>query len=186
MYKRNISYVTLLTFIWLSQNICSAADTLSIPITVEATIVIPPCTLNGGNALDVLFDDVQIRDVNRNIRPEKRTVTTSVSITCPAAVTSSNDLKVTMKGSRASFGNNVLTTTGGTGAGIELHQGNSTGLAFPLNQAMPLAGLGSVTGDMSSGYSGQLSFTSVVVKAGSADVTEGDFSATATLQLKQE
>ncbi|EMP6174909.1 type 1 fimbrial protein [Citrobacter amalonaticus] len=185
--KRNLYCLIILqACIWLPQNICSAADTLSIPVTVKATIVIPPCTLNGGYALDVDFNDVQIRDVNLNQRPEKRTVVKKVQITCPAAVTNTNDLKVTMSGLQAAAGSNILSTNGGRGAGIALYQGESSDTTFPLNQPIPLAGLGNVSGDATSGYSGQLSFTARVVKAGAADVTDGEFSAVATLLLKQQ
>ena len=176
----------LLGSMCLMPGISPAADTLSIPVTVRATIVIPPCTLNGGQVLDVDFADVQIRDVNRNLRPERRTVTKQITVTCPAAVTSPNDLKVTMAGTRAAAGNYILNTAGGQGAGIALYQGDSSVTTLPLNQAVPLAGLGSVSGDMTSGYTGQLAFTAVVVKAGTADVTEGAFSAAATLLLRQQ
>lgn len=186
MFKPGMRYLALLSCVWCSQNICLAADTLSLPITVTATIVIPPCTLNGGNPLDVDFGEIQVRDVNNNLHPEKRTIVKRVGIICPAAVTSTNDLKVTMNGSQASAGNNILLATGGHGAGIALYQRETSGTALPLNQSVALSGLGSVSGDTTNGFSGQLSFTSMVVKAGTANVTEGEFAATATLLLKQE
>ncbi|EAA0892422.1 fimbrial protein [Salmonella enterica] len=177
----------LLFSLSLLPGVSQAADTLSIPVTVKATIVIPPCTLNEGRVLDVNFNDVQIRDVNQNLRPERRTVTKQITITCPAAITSPNDLKVTVAGAQAAAGNYVLTTTGtGKGAGIALYQGDSAVTTLPLNQAVPLSGLGSVSGDMTNGYSGRLAFTAVVTKAGTTDVTEGEFSAGATLLLKQQ
>lgn len=187
MQKLRMHHGALLLSLSLASGVSQAADTLSIPITVKATIVIPPCTLNGGQALDVDFgENVMIRDVNQNRRPERRTVTKQITVTCPAAVTSVNDLKVTMSGTRATAGDYVLATTGtGKGAGIALYRGDTT-TTLPLNQAVPLSGLGSVSGDMTSGYTGQMSFTAMVVKAGSADVTEGEFNATATLLLKQQ
>lgn len=188
MQKLRMHHGALLLSLSLAPGVSQAADTLTIPVTVRATIVIPPCTLNGGQALDVDFGEyVMTRDVNQNRRPERRTVTKQITVTCPAAVTSANDLKVTMSGTRATAGNYVLATTGtGKGAGIALYQGDTTTTTLPLNQAVPLSGLGSVSGDMTSGYTGQMAFTAMVVKAGAADVTEGEFSATATLLLKQQ
>lgn len=188
MQKLRMHYGALLFGLSLLTGVSLAADTLNIPITVRATIVIPPCTLNGGQMLDVDFGEhVMIRDVNQNRRPDRRTVTKQITITCPAAVTSMNDLKVTMNGSRATAGDYVLATTGtGKGAGIALYQGDSPVITLPLNQTVPLSGLGSVSGDMTSGYTGQMALTAMVVKAGAADVTEGEFSATATMLLKQQ
>ena len=182
MQKLRIHHGVLLLSLSLAQGGSQAAAPLSIPITVKATVVIPPCTLNGGQALDVGFGEVMIRDVNQKRRPERRTVTKRITVTCPVAVPSANDLKVMMSGPRATAGDYVLTTTGtGKGAGIALYRGDTTTTTLPLNQAVPLSGLGSV-----SGYTGQMSFTAMVVKAGAADVTEGEFSATATLLLKQQ
>ncbi|STB68480.1 Minor fimbrial protein prsF precursor [Citrobacter freundii] len=105
MQKLRMHHGALLLSLSLAPGVSQAADTLSIPVTVKATIVIPPCTLNGGQALDVDFGEyVMIRDVNQNRRPERRTVTKQITVTCPAAVTSAGDLKVTMSGTRATAG----------------------------------------------------------------------------------
>ncbi|HEC7758697.1 TPA: fimbrial protein [Salmonella enterica subsp. enterica serovar Muenchen] len=186
MQKLRMHHGALLLGLSLLPGVSQASGALNIPITVKATIVIPPCTLNGGQALDINFDDVQIRDVNQNRRPERRTVTKQIAIICPAGVSNTNGLKVTMRGRRATAGNYVLATTGtGKGAGIALYRGDTT-TTLPLNQAVPLSGLGSVSGDMTNGYTGLMAFTAVVTKASTADVTEGEFEATATLLLKQQ
>ena len=163
-----------------------AVDTQNIPITITATVVIPPCTLNGGQLLTVDFKEVQTRYVNRNISESKRSVTTSVPIVCPSAVSNSNALKVTMRGAASNAGTYILNTNGGTGAGIALYQKDNTTAPLILNKTLPLSDLGSVIGNTDDGYQGSLSFTAVLVKGSAGvDVKEGVFSAAATLLLNQ-
>lgn len=136
--------------------------------------------------LTVNFNDVQTRHVNRNISEEKRSVTTTVPIVCPAAVSNTNELKVTMQGAPAPGGRYVLSTNGETGAGIALYQGDNTSTPLMLNRIIPLSALGNVTGNTDEGYQGSLSFTAVVVRGHAAiEVKEGAFSAAATLLLYQ-
>lgn len=163
-----------------------AVDTQSIPITIKATVVIPPCTLNGGQLLTVDFKEVQTRHVNRNMSEAKRSVTTTVPIVCPAAVSNTNELKVMMRGATANAGTYILNTNGSTGAGIALYQGDNTRSPLTLNKTLPLSALGSVTGNTDEGYQGSLSFTSMIVQGRTGvDVNEGTFSAAATLLVYQ-
>ncbi len=80
--RSNIYYLA----VFLSSS-SPAEDRIDIPITVKAEIMAPPCTLNRGETLNIDFEkQVQLQDVNLKLRPEVRTLTKKIDITCPLYV----------------------------------------------------------------------------------------------------
>lgn len=164
-----------------------ATQQTPIQIDITATVVVPPCTVNGGQAIDVLFGNVEISDVNDDGDNAARSVVKSIQVACPPGITDSNALKVTVTGT-TSGATNRLVTSESTGAGIGLYQGSVLTSQTPLTvgTALPLSGMGSVTGSYDNGYNGELTFSARVEKANSGTgVVPGDFSATATLVVEQ-
>ncbi|TSB25746.1 fimbrial protein [Serratia marcescens] len=164
-----------------------AAQTAPIPIDIKATVVIPPCTINSGQAIDVLFGNVEISDVNNDGSNAVRSVVKTVPVICPPGIVDSNALKVTVSGTTAGATNRLVTSES-TGAGIGLYQGSVlTGLTpLTVGMALPLSGMGSVTGSYDNGYNGELTFSARVEKASNGvNVVPGDFSATATMVVEQ-
>ncbi|MBH2627295.1 fimbrial protein [Serratia marcescens] len=164
-----------------------ATQQTPIQIDIKATVVVPPCEVNAGQAIDVLFGNVEISDVNDNGDNAARSVVKTIQVACPPGITDSNALKVTVTGT-TSGATNRLVTSESTGAGIGLYQGSVLTSQTPLTvgTALPLSGMGSVTGSYDNGYNGELTFSARVEKAnGGTGVVPGDFSATATLVVEQ-
>lgn len=164
-----------------------ATQQTPIQIDIKATVVVPPCEVNAGQAIDVQFGNVEISDVNDDGDNAARSVVKTIQVACPPGITDSNALKVTVTGT-TSGATNRLVTSESTGAGIGLYQGNVLTSQTPLTigVALPLSGMGNVTGSYDNGYNGELTFSARVEKAsGGTSVVPGDFSATATLVIEQ-
>lgn len=164
-----------------------AAQQAKIQIAIKATVVIPPCEINGGQAIDVAFGEVDISDVNYDRNNGGRSVVKTVQVSCPPGVTDSNALKIKVSGTTSEATNRLL-TSGGSGAGIGLYQGNVLTNLKPLTigSLLSLNEVGSITGSYESGYNGEFTFSARVEKANSStSVVPGEFAATATLIIEQ-
>lgn len=138
-----------------------AADNLKF----HGTLIAPPvCTINNNETIEVEFGDVLINKIDGTRYAQD----VPYEITCDSTVRdSSMTMTLTLSGSATTF-NNAAVTTSVSGLGIELQQNDkpfTLGSSVTINeQSIP-------------------TLKAVPVKASGAALTEGEFDATATLQV---
>lgn len=156
------------------------ADDITVNIT--GMIVIPPCTVNNGNTIDVDFGNISVTDVanNQNIR------TQNVPVNC-AYYQGIPYVKVT--GSQLSGAATNILATNISQFGIALYQGSGTTQPMALGNGTPDRNGGYVGSVVQSGLSGvnqangQFTFTAVPYLLGTAFPAAGAFSASANMSI---
>lgn len=135
-------------------------------VTVQGTVMLPTCTLNGGNPIKVDFGDVLTTSID-GANYKKTPV--DYTLDCEGDMTGNSLLQMSITGTDASFGDGLLVT-------------DKTGLAVQfLSDSAPLA---LNTGLVKFDYSGQLpAIFAVPAKDPSATLTAGVFTATAVLHV---
>jgi type 1 fimbria pilin len=160
------------------------AKETSIPITIKATVVVPPCEINNNVAIDFSFGNVEISNVNAPTDDAMRSVIKSIPFTCPPGV-SERGLKMTIAGV-TSGASNRLKTNENAGAGIGLYEGDSFTTPVLVGSAVPFANVGTIIGDIANGYTGTLTLSARVEKENdNTNVVPGVFNASATMVLEQ-
>lgn len=131
-------------------------------VTVQVTVLVPPpCVINDDRPIEVDFGEVvttRVDGVNYR-RP------VGYTLSCKGAV--SNDIKLQIQGTGASFDNRVLQTRK-TGLGIELQQGDKK---LPVNRWLNFT------------YPNVPALWAVPVKQSGATLKGGEFTASAILQV---
>lgn len=154
-----------------------AVDTM---INISGTVYIPPCNVNGGNAIIVDFGQVSVLNVN-GINGSKST-TVPISCSYYHGIPHVQVIATQLSGAP----NNVLKANVGSNQnfGIALYMGNSVNSSYPL----PLNGTGNgypinqgMTNINSS--SSNFTFTSVPYKMGTTELSTGSFNASATMAI---
>ncbi|EES6429689.1 fimbrial protein [Escherichia coli] len=149
---------------------------VDIPINITGSIIIPPCEINNGNAINVDFGNIRATELEK--REYKKTV--SFPVNC---LYYQGDAYVKITGQTMDGKENVLATNI-NGLGIALYQGDGEVNHLKL-------------GDGSSGYGykdiGSLSdknvanaiftFTAKVYKNDNFSINEGEFNATALINV---
>ena len=140
-------------------------------VTVKGNVTQPPCEINGGAAIDVLFgNDVMTTRID-GISYQKKAVKYSVS--CEGDMSAASALEIVIKGSSASFDSGLLKTNI-TGLGIQFLNGADK---LPLN-----------TGAAKFDYLTNLPPTiyAVLARDPSVILSGGEFSATATMYVNYQ
>lgn len=138
-----------------------AADNLKF----HGTLISPPsCTISNGNTIEVEFGDVLINQIDGT----RYIIDVPYEITCDSSVRdASMAMTLTLSGAATSFNNAAITTTV-PGLGIELQQNDTPfvlGSTITVNeQSIP-------------------TLKAVPVKQSGVALVEGEFDATATLQV---
>lgn len=136
-------------------------------LTVTGVVIQPSCSINDGGSISVNFgDDIMTTRIDGHAYKKKQL---SYSVDCEGNMASSA-LKITIKGTTASFGDGLLQTTK-SGLGVQFL---ADGVAIPLN-----------TGAAKFDYQvSQLPvIEAVLARDTSITLTGGAFSATATLDV---
>ncbi|WP_337264912.1 MULTISPECIES: fimbrial protein [unclassified Serratia (in: enterobacteria)] len=147
----------------LSVLLLSAPSIANIPVNIRGTVIIPPpCTINNNQTIRVDFGDeimtTRIDGVNY-----KQAITYSLS----CDIQKSNNLKMSIQGTAASFNSAVLRTDK-NGLGIALYHGTQ-----PLN----------ANTWFSYTYPSKPELYAVLVKQSGATLTGGEFTSSATLLI---
>jgi type 1 fimbria pilin len=140
-------------------------------VSVSGNVVLPPCTLNGGNTIDVNFgDDVMITRIDGK---EYKKQPVNYNLSCEGDMSNGNNLlSITISGSVASFGSGLLKTDK-SGLGVQF-----------LNYTTPLA---VNTGQAKFNYnSSHPTLFAVLAKNSASPPTAGEFSATATMSVNYQ
>ncbi|TFZ52762.1 fimbrial protein [Serratia proteamaculans] len=138
-------------------------------VTVTATVLMPPCEINAGNAIDVDFgNDVMTTRIDGNSY-QKRKV--NYTVECEGTL-SSPDLKLRINGSPAGFDNSLLTT-------------NKAGLAvrFSSDSSNLALNSGVITFDYNAT---QPAVFAVLAKDPAVTLTGGAFVAAATMSVEYQ
>ncbi|MGB8665546.1 MAG: fimbrial protein [Serratia inhibens] len=131
-------------------------------VTVKVTVVAPPpCVINGNRPIEVEFGDVMTTRVDGN------NYKMPVNYTLSCTGSSSNAMKLQVKGTGAAFNATVLLTNK-AGLGIELRQGDTK---LAVNRWLTFS------------YPNTPTLWAVPVKQAGATLTGGEFSAGATMAV---
>lgn len=161
----------------------AAGSVSAVDVTVNITgeIVIPPCTVNNGQTIEVDFGDVPVTDVTNSQFRQKK----DVAVTC-TYYQGTPYIKVT--GTQLTgAGTNVLSTNI-SNFGIALYQGDGVGTPLVLGNGTS-GGSEYIGYPVTSGLSGTgtasgiFTFTAAPYKTGSAELAAGTFSATASMSI---
>lgn len=144
---------------------CGIAQAADSDITFHGTLVSPPaCAISDGKTVEVEFRDVIIDNINGNNFRQNVPYT----ITCdPDVRDDAREMTLSWTGSQTSYDNAAIETNV-TGLGIELQQ---NGQPFTLGTPLKI------------NLSTPPTLQAVPVKASDASLSEGTFSARATLQV---
>jgi type 1 fimbria pilin len=146
--------------------LCSTFTQASI-VSVKGNVILPPCTLNAGNPINVDFgDDVMTTKIDGK---SYKVMPVNYQLQCDGDMGESSLLQISIKGIKASFGDGLLVT-----------DKNGLGVQF-LNGSNPLL---LNTGLVKFDYNGQLpNINAVLAKDPSATLTGGAFTATAVMYV---
>lgn len=151
----------VLAVLLFTRSIAEAA-TVKVKVTIIAP---PPCTINNGLPIEVEFGEIMTTRLDGN----QYSTPVDYSLDCSTAVT--NALKIQVRGNSASFGDGKLLRTNKEGLGIRLLWGDNE---MPIN----------IWGDFT--YPNIPKLRAVPVKRAEAMLTEGEFTASATLQVSYQ
>lgn len=154
--------ITLLTVSIASAWALNKSAIVNVSVTIFAS---PPCVINSNNIINVNFGDGILTS---QIDGTKYMQPVDYTLDCIAAA--HNNLKMSIRGNAASFGNGIL-STGITGLGIQLMQG---GQPLALNTAFNFT------------HPTKPVLQAVPVKQANATLTTGNFTASATLVVEYQ
>ncbi|HCH9097553.1 TPA: fimbrial protein [Salmonella enterica] len=167
---------------WVGGGLLLVAGSVSaVDVTVNITgeIIVPPCTVNNGQAIEVDFGDIPVSDVANSRYRQKK----DVPVKC-TYYQGTPYIRVT--GSQLTGAGTHVLRTDISNFGIALYQGD--GVSTPLR-----LGNGTSNGSEYIGYpvtsglngtsSGTFTFTAVPFKTGSAELSAGAFIATASMSI---
>ncbi|KEY58124.1 fimbrial protein [Serratia sp. DD3] len=153
---------------------------VDIMINISGTVYIPPCNINGGNAISVNFGDIAVANVN-GVNGAKST-TVPISCSYYRGTPYVQVIATQLTGAPS----NVLQASAGSNQnfGIALYMGASVNSSFPL----PLNGAGNgfpINQGMTNinNANSNFTFTSVPYKNGTTALATGNFNATATMAI---
>ncbi len=155
------------------------ADALSpeITINISATVIVPPCTVNNGDPININFRNISISDIANTSYVKKQ----SVPVKC-AYFNGTPYVKIS--GEQLTGGASNVLKTSITNFGIALYQGD--GQSKPMNIGEGSDGIGYA---ITTGYSGMnvaegtYLFTAVPYQTGNSALTAGSFQASATMSI---
>ncbi|EDM5312995.1 TPA: fimbrial protein [Salmonella enterica subsp. enterica serovar Typhimurium] len=156
-----------------------SVSAVDVTVNITGEIVIPPCTVNNGQTIEVNFGDVPVSDVTNSRYRQKKDVT----VTC-TYYQGTPYIKIT--GTQLTGAGTHVLRTNISNFGIALYQGD--GVGTPL-----ILGNGTSNGNEYIGYpvnsglngapSGIFTFTATPFKTGSTELSAGAFSATASMSI---
>ncbi|EEE1598519.1 fimbrial protein [Salmonella enterica] len=161
--------------------VAGSVSAVDLTVNITGKIVIPPCTVNNGQSIEVDFGDVPVTDVTNSKFRQKK----DIAVTCTYY---QGTPYIKMTGTQLTgAGTNVLKTNI-SNFGIALYQGDGVGTPLVL-------GNGTSNGSEYIGYrvtsglsgtgtsSGIFTFTAAPSKTGSAELSAGAFNATASMSI---
>lgn len=147
---------------------------VDVPVKITGTILIPPCTVNDGQTIEVDFGDVSVTDVDNARNQREKTV----KIDC-----SYSQGKAYVKVTGDKLEDYVLKTKERDNFGIALYQGKGTATKLILGDGQS-NGKDAIGYPITSGLSGNnFTFTAVPYKKGSEELTAGAFTAIASMSI---
>ncbi|HDC1420164.1 TPA: fimbrial protein [Salmonella enterica] len=159
----------------------AAGSVSAVDVTVNITgeIVIPPCTVNNGQIIEVNFGDIPVSDVTNNRYRQRK----DVNVIC-TYYQGTPYIKVT--GAQLTGAASHVLKTNINNFGIALYQGDGVGTPLVLGNGTSNGNeyIGSpITSGLSGTSSGTFTFTAVPYKVGSAELSAGAFSSTASMSI---
>lgn len=150
---------------------------VDIIVTITGEVVIPPCTVNNNQTIEVDFGNIPVTDIGNAAFRQKK----SVPVTC-TYFAGTPYVKIT--GSQlAGAETNVLSTTVAR-FGIALYQGDGTGTPMKLGGWTGNVGYPVTSGLGTAGASNTFTFTAAPYRApGGADPEAKAFTATASMSI---
>lgn len=154
-----------------------AAGTLGVTVTITGEVVVPPCTVNNNQTIEVDFGNIPVTDLGNAAFRQKK----AVPVTCTYF---QGTPYVKVAGTALTgAGNNVLVTNV-TNFGIALYQGDGTGTPMVLGGGSGNVGYPVTSGLGSAGASNTFTFTAAPYKKpGAADLEAKAFTATASMSI---
>jgi minor pilin subunit PapF len=166
----------------LTANRSIAAGSQDVNVTIKGVITIPPCTVNGGSVINVLFGtngQVDAANVNGELP-----VTSKVPVNC-TYYQGTPHVRITgtqMTGQAL----NVLKANEFSNLGIQLYQGEDTNTPMNIGSGANGNGYEITAGLSAPGTAGGFfSFTSKLLQTDSA-ILSGQFSATAQMSISYD
>ncbi|EAN8675976.1 fimbrial protein [Salmonella enterica] len=174
--RKQIKRVLLFMFVGgvlMAENV----EAVDIAVRVSGNIVIPPCTINKGQPVEIDFGNIPINEISDLQYRRKKTV----SVVC-SYYQGIPYVKIT--GSQLnSAGNNVLSTNI-SNFGIALYQGDGVSVPLRLGNGDNSVGYPVTAGLSGTGMPvGEFTFTAVPYKVGGGELSVGAFSAGANISI---
>lgn len=155
--------------------ISGLAGASEVGVHITGTLTVPPCTINGGQAINVNFGNVLVTNLG-DVSYHKKT---TVSVACPY-YKGTPWIKVNGTLLSGAGNNKNVLSTNIPEFGIALFQGD--GVSVPLN-------IDGASAQIASGFSGKgtangtFTFTAMPYRVGTDQLSGGDFSATASMTI---
>ncbi|HCM1965158.1 TPA: fimbrial protein [Salmonella enterica subsp. salamae serovar 56:l,v:z39] len=150
---------------------------VDVTVTITGEVVIPPCTVNNNQTIEVDFGNIPVTDIGNAAFRQKK----SVPVSCTYF---QGTPYVKVSGSVLAGGVNNVLATSVANFGIALYQGDGTGTPMVLGSGSGNVGYPVTSGLGTAGANNAFTFTAAPYrKAGAPDPEARAFTATASMSI---